>query len=401
MKNRVNVTAQHPQESKEVSLFDFFLKKYGMGRNVYSSVSTMQYIQVDHTTRCNLLCPQCGRVGTDGKVNKAIPMLELSLEDYKKVFTKSLTKTLERIFFCGNFGDAIASNTFIPCLEYLRETGFERMDLVTNGSLRSPEWWRHLAKILHKPKDLVVFSIDGLEDTNHLYRVNSRWDKIMENVEAFIKAGGRARWDMLVFEHNEHQVEQVRKLAKKMGFIKFSVKKTNRFVYSGDFKPPPQKVAVSNKKGSYTIDVPQKKEYVGTAFSELEKIKTQFGSWEKYADQTEIECKFRQNGNGLFLDFNGQIWPCTWIAALPYTADELSAKQINKIEERYGKNFNSIRTQTLRKVLNGPWFKKELMKSWQGAMRDKIPKMSACSRNCGKMYHHTSSSERNRDFTDL
>jgi hypothetical protein len=44
-----------------------------------------------------------------------------------------------------------------------------------------------------------------LEDTNHLYRENVEWKKIMENARAFISAGGTAHWDMLIFDHNKHQ----------------------------------------------------------------------------------------------------------------------------------------------------------------------------------------------------
>ena len=62
------------------------------------------------------------------------------------------------------------------------------------------------------------FSIDGLKNTNELYRRKLEWEKLMRNASAFIEAGGVAYWDMLVFKHNEHQIEEVRQLAKNMGF---------------------------------------------------------------------------------------------------------------------------------------------------------------------------------------
>jgi ubiquinone/menaquinone biosynthesis C-methylase UbiE len=49
-------------------------------------------------------------------------------------------------------------------------------------------------------------------------------------MKAFIAAGGRARWDFLIFEHNQHQVEEAEALATKWGFEKFVAKKTGRFV---------------------------------------------------------------------------------------------------------------------------------------------------------------------------
>ena len=69
----------------------------------------------------------------------------------------------------------------------------------------------------------VVFSIDGLEDTNHLYRRNVQWHKVMENAKSFIDAGGLARWRMIVFEHNAHQLKDAEQLSKAMGFGKFDI----------------------------------------------------------------------------------------------------------------------------------------------------------------------------------
>ena len=75
------------------------------------------------------------------------------------------------------------------------------------------------------PKGLgyVRFGIDGLEDTNHLYRRNVRWPTLMRNVRAFVEAGGNAEWDFIEFRQNQHQVEQARMLADELGFSMFNV----------------------------------------------------------------------------------------------------------------------------------------------------------------------------------
>ena len=77
---------------------------------------------------------------------------------------------------------------------------------------------------MNGPKDYCVFSIDGLEDTNHLYRRNVKWEKVIENARSFITAGGKAHWDMLVFEHNKHQVDEAKSYANKLGFVWFRSK---------------------------------------------------------------------------------------------------------------------------------------------------------------------------------
>jgi hypothetical protein len=78
-------------------------------------------------------------------------------------------------------------------------------------------------------KDIVVWGIDGLEDTHAVYRVNTDWNKIISNAKIFIQAGGRARWNMLAFKHNEHQIESCQELSKSLGFEVFEVKHTSRF----------------------------------------------------------------------------------------------------------------------------------------------------------------------------
>jgi len=64
----------------------------------------------------------------------------------------------------------------------------------------------------------VTFSIDGLENTNHMYRQGVQWKRIMANARAYIEAGGQAVWKCLVFEHNQHQLTEIKNLARQMGF---------------------------------------------------------------------------------------------------------------------------------------------------------------------------------------
>jgi MoaA/NifB/PqqE/SkfB family radical SAM enzyme len=85
-----------------------------------------------------------------------------------------------------------------------------------------------LGGMFNQPLDFCVFSIDGLADTNPVYRKNVNWDKLMSNVEAFIAAGGSAHWDMLVYKHNQHQVEACEQLARDMGFKWFRAKVSKR-----------------------------------------------------------------------------------------------------------------------------------------------------------------------------
>ncbi len=50
----------------------------------------------------------------------------------------------------------------------------------------------------------------------------------MANARSFIEAGGSAHWDMLVYKHNQHQVDECEQLARDMGFRWFRAKVSKR-----------------------------------------------------------------------------------------------------------------------------------------------------------------------------
>ncbi|WP_293128738.1 tetratricopeptide repeat protein [Microcoleus sp. bin38.metabat.b11b12b14.051] len=192
---------------------------------MYLKYEDIRRVSVEITSRCNAACPQCPRTG-----NPILPAAELKIADIERIFPKEFCSQLDLVYMCGNYGDAMTSNTTIPAIEYWHRMGVPQICLYTNGSGRNPDWWRTLAQTMTGEHDSVTFSIDGLADTNSIYRQNTNWDRIMESVNAFIQAGGKAVWHYLIFEHNQHQVEAARDLAKQLGFIDFVPKATSRFV---------------------------------------------------------------------------------------------------------------------------------------------------------------------------
>ena len=365
----------------------------------FLNIEEIESLQIDHTSKCNLLCPQCARV-YNGKINPEMPVGELTIDDYKKVFIPQLIKNVKVITQCGNYGDVVASSNILDCLNWLRLQGSKaNFNIMTNGSARNKEWWKELAQIING-MGKVVFSIDGLSDTNAIYRVNSNFEKIIENVKTFIDSGGNARWDYLVFEHNEHQIEEAKQLAKDLGFIEFNIKKTNRFIneknYQGWVKTELSD-QVKTKKQEYIIKAPTSK-YQASSSIQFDKIVKEFGSWKNYVDKTKIECKF-QKQKSIFLDFEARIWPCTWTASgLYHHGVNTQKEQLNQLLNYYGFYFNSARHYKIEEILNHDWFKEKLVKSWELNTDHKpIGKLMCCGRTCGTKYDFSSASEINRE----
>jgi MoaA/NifB/PqqE/SkfB family radical SAM enzyme len=196
----------------------------------------LKVLHIESTDVCQLACPACARE-TDPEFNK-LQHNHLTIEQIQKNFTVQQIQSLEKMFICGNYGDPAAGQYTLEIYRWFRSINPNIvLGMNTNGALQNTTWWQELATIMNQPHDYVVFSVDGLEDTNHIYRVNCNWNKLMNNVKSFIAAGGSAHWDMLVYQHNQHQVDVAEQLARDMGFRWFRAKVSKR-QYSGNLEFP-------------------------------------------------------------------------------------------------------------------------------------------------------------------
>jgi hypothetical protein len=169
---------------------------------------------------------------TDAEFDKRIQH-HLTISQIQSHFDDYAIAKLDKMFMCGDYGDPAAGRHTLDIYRYFRRINPEIvLGMNTNGAIQNAAWWQTLGEIFHRQRDYVVFSIDGLQDTNSVYRVNSNWSKLMANVHAYIAAGGSAHWDMLVYQHNQHQVEQCEQLARDLGFRWFRAKVTRRAMVS-------------------------------------------------------------------------------------------------------------------------------------------------------------------------
>ena len=189
-------------------------------------------VHLEPTDVCQAACPLCARE-TDAEFDKQ-QHHHLTVEQIKQHFSEDTIRGLDKMFMCGNYGDPAAGRHTLEIYRYFRSINPTIvLGMNTNGAVQNIAWWGELAGILDQPQDYVVFSIDGLKDTNHVYRRNVVWSKLMDNAQAFISAGGQAHWDMLVYKHNEHQVDHCEQLARDMGFTWFRAKVSRRPYING------------------------------------------------------------------------------------------------------------------------------------------------------------------------
>jgi hypothetical protein len=312
------------------------------------------------------MCPMCDRT-----TNHHIKNIEFEYEQFKTHIDDVFIRQISSILFCGNHGDPIISNHTLPILHHLRETNPQlHIDLTTNGGARTSKFWKELAKLDVQ----VTFSVDGLADTNDIYRVNVNWDILEASMDAFTQAGGKGKWVYLIFEHNEHQIEEAEQVAKLFG-LQFIRKKTGRWVQAYKQEKITEKKTVKGHK----IKPAKKEEHQNTSVNKYNGLVKSHGTFDNYLDSTKITCKTLQS-NEIYISAEGLVMPCCWTASRLY-----------KVYEKIGQNqiwsyiddVNNINVlhKPLKDIIEGNFFK-QLQESWS------LPtcsqgKSKVCAEKCG------------------
>lgn len=316
------------------------------------NINEVRAIHLEITSKCQAKCPMCPRRINGGAINPFIKLNEITLEQFQQWFPIEFIQQLNHLSMCGNLGDPIIAKDTLEIFKYVRlHNTHMSLKMHTNGSARTQEWFKEIAKI----GVMTVFGIDGLEDTHHLYRIGTDWQKIINNAKAFIDAGGDARWDMLVFQHNEHQVEACKSLSQELGFKDFYIKHTSRF-----------------RDGKYhVLDEQGKTSYILYPTSKSKNMINKMLTAEKDLLPV-INCKAKKD-NQIYVAADGTITPCCWIDMKGYPP-----MHENRIQylDTIGRWLN-LNNQSLIEIFNSGYFE-EIEKSWSTCG------IKECTKQCGK-----------------
>jgi MoaA/NifB/PqqE/SkfB family radical SAM enzyme len=315
------------------------------------NIEDVTSVHLEVTSKCQAKCPMCPRNMQGGRTNPMLELNEITLDQFKDWFSVDFIKQLKKLFMCGNYGDPIVAKDTLEIFQYLREHNESMiLHMHTNGSGRSLKWWQTLAELKVK----VIFGIDGMSDTHSIYRINTNWNKIIENAREFILHGGEARWDMIVFKHNEHQVEECRQFSKDLGFKEFTVKHTSRF-RDGQLN-------VLDDQGK-TVNIL----YPTTlSHSMINKIKEA-----KQDVLPIIHCKAK-NDKQIYISATGNVTPCCW-TDIEYDVP-VATSRIDYLDKiGYWPN---LKKSTLQEIFESNYFD-EIEQSWTTCG------LKACSKQCG------------------
>ena len=341
-------------------------------------------VELELTTQCNAACPMCPRNDFGGQTSKSLPNAELSLADITTMFDTAFLVQLDRLYLCGTYGDPQMATDALPIVEWIRHTAPSlQIGMATNGGARDLSWWRRLAEVMG-PENWVTFSIDGLEDTNALYRQNVRWRRVMSHAEGFIRAGGQARWEFIVFRHNEAEIARARALAQAMGFVRFTCKRTYRFHHKDHRIVNP--FPVKNRYGRVVryLEAPRDSAYINPRLDDLRAL-TESDRWSEFLDHTSIDCLVRQQ-RLLHVTAEGLVFPCGWLYDRmygEYTGSE-SCSQVKELLERCGgKGAINAKFRPIEEIVRGRFFS-EIAASWaKNSAAD--GRLVRCAAQCGSL----------------
>ncbi|OGQ06015.1 MAG: hypothetical protein A3F82_05185 [Deltaproteobacteria bacterium RIFCSPLOWO2_12_FULL_44_12] len=346
------------------------------------------YVQVEVTSKCNSACPQCPRNVFGGRDLPTLPLVDLTLEDCQKIFPEDFVRSIKTLYMCGTYGDPIVSRYTLDTVRWLRSVNPSlEIGLNTNGSAGNASWWSALALLLGH-HGYVTFSIDGLEDTNAIYRRNTSFKKIIENAKIFIGEGGRANWDFIVFKHNEHQVESARQFSKEMGFSNFTAKRTGRFFDKNHKMLDKQPVLNKNGEIEYFLEKPEQPQYQNQSLSLYENVVKKYGSFSKYLDQTHITCNAKRKSE-LYVSAEGLVFPCGWLHDRLYgiqVEDTPSSKQLlAMIDKNGGMDSINAKKRPLKTIVEETFFNL-IEQSWR-LKTVAHGKLERCAVMCGERFN--------------
>ncbi len=202
-----------------------------------------QKLNIDATHRCMLACAFCSRVilpwGMDQVKDHQKLYGDLTIEDAIRLGNSFKTQ-----MFCGNISDPIYNPQFVEILEAIGTTTTKHVQIHTNGSHKTPEFWQQLVNVINNQKYSVemTFGIDGIDDKTALHRKNQIFDQSYNAMkyckENLDPAKSSVVWQFIPFKYNQDEISHAMDLAKQLK-VQFMLLKSGRFGYeNGPLDPP-------------------------------------------------------------------------------------------------------------------------------------------------------------------
>jgi radical SAM protein with 4Fe4S-binding SPASM domain len=173
------------------------------------------WLTIDPTNICNLKCPFC----PTGFGNIKRPKGMMKIENFGKIID-ILGPYLLHIDM-QNWGEPLLHNDIYKMISYAKE--FDIHIALSTSFQNFNE--RNAEAMISSKLDRLILSIDGAsQETYGKYRRGGSFFKAVENIKVLVRKKKELRshlpfviWQFLVFRHNEHEIEIVKKMGEELG----------------------------------------------------------------------------------------------------------------------------------------------------------------------------------------
>jgi radical SAM protein with 4Fe4S-binding SPASM domain len=273
-------------------------------------------ISVEPTTSCNLRCPEC----PSGLRQFSRPQGKIVHEDFRKVIDQLSGRLMYLILYFQ--GEPFLNPEIFEMIKYASHKKIYTATS-TNGHFLDDE---NAKKVVESGLDRLIISVDGIDqETYENYRKGGDLDTVLKGI------GNLTKWkkklkssrpfiilQFLVFKTNEHQIPEIKLLAKKLQVDRLELKTAQIYNYEDDTKLIP--------------DNPEYSRY----------IKTKDNKW-KLKKPIRNRC-FRM-WSGTVITWDGRLVPCCF--------DKDASHQLGTLDEHTFKEiwrsnaYNDFRQQIL------------------------------------------------------
>lgn len=292
---------------------------------------------IENSSICNLRCPRCPR----NEVPESLVQTSLDLQFFKKNFDDKILPHVYQISFCGDDGDPIYGKEFLEIVQYLK---LQRPDIslriITNGSSKPVSWWNEIGKSLNQ-YDEIHFSIDGWDnDSNNQYRVNSRYDTIIDGIKAIRNSNVIMTWAAIAFSFNFSKLDYMRDIAENLGFDKFQITYSTKFgskyanyLTNGlDLLEPPVDYIPKGHRFTRKITNLTDRQVLDNGKNLINE-----NLWLQTQPIKNIIPMCNIGNKGLYISSQGYFYPCCWVANR-YNHNQWQSFR----KEKYNLNNNTI-----------------------------------------------------------
>ena len=267
-------------------------------------------ISVEPTTSCNLSCPECPVGNNTLYRNKG----QIDPELFKQI-VDTTSRYLLNLFLYFQ-GEPFLNNNIFEMISYASKNNIYTTTS-TNGHFLTKE---NSFRIIDANLDKLIISLDGTtQEVYSQYRINGDLMQVIAGIKNLVEIREQKKskkpfieLQFLVLKTNEHQIEEIKKIAEDLKIDKLSLKSAQIYNYKND-----------------VLFIPKKKKY--------SRYKNINGKWQL---KNTLKNRCWRLWNSVVVTWEGNVLPCCFDKDAKYSFGNIkNEKFVEIIKNRKFKSF--------------------------------------------------------------